>query len=994
MMQGNKFDAEEVNAIFELGDINGDGQIDMGEFISLMFPSAVEVALQVSSTFKTIDDVKAAFKLLDKDGDGSISRQEMASSGHKFNNAQVEAIFALGDIDKDGVLSKKEIAGCGKFNGQETEAIFMLGDLNQDGDIDLEEFVSLMCPTASMAISRFTRNVKNLADAQQMFKILDKNGDGLISQEEMRSCGSRFNATEIEAIFAIGDTNNDGEIDISEFVAVMCPAASTVVGRLSKSYKNLEEIKQGFKKLDRDGDGNISKKEMASAGLSEQEVVAIFALGDSNNDGEIDIDEFIGVMCPSAAAVVFKVSQTFKGKDGAVKAFKQIDLDGDGAISKDEMAKANIGGVKLSKTEIDAIFQLGDVDKDGAIDLEEFLAVMVPSAGFSVTTMSSSSSSSFKQTSSSSFSCTKTSSSSFSSSVSSASFCSVGMTFGSVSDAKAAFRRFDINNDGVMDPAEMKAMMDSASGKKMSDAEVMTLFKKGDLDGDGQIDMQEFIKLMFPTCAESLTKLQRSFSNLNEVKAAFRKFDSDSDGHITRPELKGVMAKFGDADVDAVFALGDADQSGGIDYIEFIGLMIPNSGTMLKKISSQFADEKAVINGFKRIDANKDGAVSKQELKNGLRLSDQDTEVVFALGDVDQDGEISLAEFVRLMCPAAESGLAKFRNSFRNIHEVISAFKRFDENCDGALSQQELVAGTQSLGLNLSSAEVKAIFTLADINQDGEVNYTEFVSALYPVAADGIAKFRNSLKDIGCVRQAFKKFDADGDGEISIQELKAGAGTVGKFSEGELSAVFAIGDIDNDGKISFPEFARIVLPSADEKISQLKKSIGSGNEVAAAFKKFDLNNDGKISSQELQNGLKSTGLNFTNQEVDVIFAVADLDGDGEISLAEFEHLLGTAVSFGRVEDVKAAFFRFDKDNDGSIDRTELKSMLAATGKNPSDGEVDALFKKGDLDGDGKIDLQEFIKLMFPLSTETLSKLQSHSKVLMTSKQLSGSTTQM
>merc|ERR1712123_168345 len=442
-----------------------------------------------------------------------------------------------------------------------------------------------------------------------------------------------------------------------------------------------------------------------------------------------------------------------------------------------------------------------------------------------------------------------------------------------------------------------------------------------------------------------------------------------------RQELKGVMAKFSDSEVDAVFALGDRDQSGGIDYIEFIAMMIPNSGSILKKISSQFGSEKKVMEGFKKLDANGDGAICKTELKNGMRLNDQEVEIVFALGDIDQDGEISLAEFVRLMCPAAESGLAKFRNSFRNIHEVISAFKRFDENCDGALSQQELVSGTQSLGLNLSSTEVKAIFVL------GDVNYTEFVSALYPVAADGIAKLRNSLKDIGCVRQAFRKFDADGDGEISIQELKAGAGSVGKFSDGELSAVFAIGDIDNDGKISFPEFARIVLPSADEKISQLKKSIGSANEVAAAFKKFDVNKDGKISSQELQNGLKSTGLNFTNQEVDVIFAVADLDGDGEISLAEFEHLLGTAVSFGRVEDVKAAFFRFDKDNDGSIDRTELKSMLAATGKSPSDGEVESLFKKGDLDGDGKIDPVEFIKLMFPLSTQTLSKLQKSFKNL-------------
>ena len=31
-----------------------------------------------------------------------------------------------------------------------------------------------------------------------------------------------------------------------------------------------------------------------------------------------------------------------------------------------------------------------------------------------------------------------------------------------------------------------------------------------------------------------------------------------------------------------------------------------------------------------------------------------------------------------------------------------------------------------------------------------------------------------------------------------------------------------------------------------------------------------LNNDGKISSKELQDGLKSTGLKFTSEEVDVI----------------------------------------------------------------------------------------------------------------------------
>merc|ERR1719412_1846042 len=200
------------------------------------------------------------------------------------------------------------------------------------------------------------------------------------------------------------------------------------------------------------------------------------------------------------------------------------------------------------------------------------------------------------------------------------------------------------------------------------------------------------------------------------------------------------------AEVDAVFALGDIDQSGGIDYQEFIAMMIPNSGSILKKISTQIGNESRVVEEFKKVDANGDGAITRSELKNGLRLSDQEVEVVFALGDIDQDNEISLSEFVRLMCPAAESGLNKFRNCFRNIHEVISAFKRFDDNCDGSLSPQELVSGARSVGLNLTSSEVKAIFVLVDVN---------------------------------------------GDGEISIQELKSGASSLGKFSDGELAAVFA-----------------------------------------------------------------------------------------------------------------------------------------------------------------------------------------------------------
>merc|ERR1719193_1413932 len=506
--KGCKYDSEEVNAIFQLGDINGDGQLDMGEFIGLMYPPATEVISKLSSTFKNIDDVKSAFKMLDADGDGSITRQEMSASGHKFSQEQIESIFALGDVnddgaidldefigvmcpsaetviarissqfnnindvkkaflkidvDKDGKISRSEMAKCGKFNSQEVDAIFILGDVNGDGEIDLEEFIGLMCPTAAEAIAKMTKTVKNMSEAQQLFRILDKDGDGMISMEEMRNCGQKFSAKEIDAIFALGDVNNDGEIDVSEFVAVMCPSASTVVARISKGFKTLEDVKQAFKKLDKDGGGVISRQEMAACGLNDQQVEAIFALGDSNNDGEIDQQEFISCMCPSASAVVFKVSKLFNSKEKAAEAFKKIDLNGDGQISKDEMRAASLSnGTKLNAIEVDSIFSLGDANGDGEIDLDEFLAVMVPSAGFSssfssssntqfikktTSSFSSSSSSSFQQSSSSSFSQSYSATTTPTTTTSS----TVSVSFSSVQDVKTAFRKFDSNGDGHLD---------------------------------------------------------------------------------------------------------------------------------------------------------------------------------------------------------------------------------------------------------------------------------------------------------------------------------------------------------------------------------------------------------------------------------------------------------------------------------------------------------------------------------------------------------------
>merc|ERR1740128_173602 len=172
--------------------------------------------------------------------------------------------------------------------------------------------------------------------------------------------------------------------------------------------------------------------------------------------------------------------------------------------------------------------------------------------------------------------------------------------------------------------------MASSSGNV--DGQIDTLFKKADIDGDGKVDYQELIKCLFPASAQALQKLQNTFRNLNEVKAAFKRYDADGDGHVSKQELQQVMSGFSAAEVEAIFALGDKDQSGGIDVQEFISLMMPNAPAVIAKLSLSFRSIQNIKESFKKFDANGDGQISMAELRSGMKISDSELDIVFALG--------------------------------------------------------------------------------------------------------------------------------------------------------------------------------------------------------------------------------------------------------------------------------------------------------------------------------------------------------------------------
>jgi len=60
---------------------------------------------------------------------------------------------------------------------------------------------------------------------------------------------------------------------------------------------------------------------------------------------------------------------------------------------------------------------------------------------------------------------------------------------------KAAFRTFDQDGSGKISALELRNVMHSL-GEKLTDSEINDMILEADIDGDGQINYEEFVKIM------------------------------------------------------------------------------------------------------------------------------------------------------------------------------------------------------------------------------------------------------------------------------------------------------------------------------------------------------------------------------------------------------------------------------------------------------------------------------------------------------------------
>lgn len=121
-----------------------------------------------------------------------------------------------------------------------------------------------------------------------------------------------------------------------------------------------------------------------------------------------------------------------------------------------------------------------------------------------------------------------------------------------------------MNNDGTISTQELHEAI-KLCGLNASDDDLRKIVEEIDINNNGSIDFAEFTILF--------ERLLSSDHTLEDVVRAFKSFDSDGNGFISKSELSTLLhamcGRVDESEIDAMLRMADTNQDGMIDFEEF-----------------------------------------------------------------------------------------------------------------------------------------------------------------------------------------------------------------------------------------------------------------------------------------------------------------------------------------------------------------------------------------------------------------------------------------
>lgn len=228
--------------------------------------------------------------------------------------------------------------------------------------------------------------------------------------------------------------------------------------------------------------------------------------------------------------------------------------------------------------------------------------------------------------------------------------------------------------------------------------DIQALMKFYDVDGDGNITYEEFVRGL----REPLTERRKKM-----VEKAFKMMDKNGSGEIT---IK---------DIDCVY-----DVSQNKDFIE---------GKLTRQeVIEQFLD------GFDGMKGNNDGKITWNEWLDyytDLSMSLPDDRYFVRMMEsvwqmCEDEGSEVTKQQIEMLTKAMRHKLLDFSNNSTEELVLHNIFREFDTNGNGVLSVDELTAMLAKLEISVERKYVSALLGKFDKNGNGVIEFDEFTNFL------------------------------------------------------------------------------------------------------------------------------------------------------------------------------------------------------------------------------------------------------------------------
>ncbi|XP_060700026.1 calcium-binding protein 1a [Hemiscyllium ocellatum] len=142
------------------------------------------------------------------------------------------------------------------------------------------------------------------------------------------------------------------------------------------------------------------------------------------------------------------------------------------------------------------------------------------------------------------------------------------------------------------------------------------------------------------------------------------------------------------------------------------------------------------------------------------------------------------------------------------IEELRDAFKEFDKDKDGFIGCKDLGNCMRTMGYMPTEMELIELSQQINMNLGGHVDFDDFLELMGPKLLAETA----DMIGVKELRDAFKEFDTNGDGEISTTELREAMKKLlgQQIGHRDIEEILKDVDLNGDGRVDFEEFVRMM----------------------------------------------------------------------------------------------------------------------------------------------------------------------------------------